>query len=397
MTTKVNNNGYNINRLRGLYVGGIAGYLNGQAPVPATLFRHKTGGVYSRVENNYFRISTKDGMVQRVGGIAGYAENTIIANNYIYGDMECTEGKGGVTAVAANGTKANHNYYELTAAKIPVDNMRGDAEMNNYSNFEGEGNQVTLEEPVYGINNLTRALNKWVREHNADGSYLTWRSDLNDENCGYPVFGQPDLIPVNGRLQIEGCEEVEFEGRTYTVDITLTTSTIDTVEMIDSTTTVTITVHHGTRTELTDSATVTEGYEGYGFTVTPAEAMILSRTISQYGSAQMVLSDTLQTDFGCDSIVTLTLTFTAGLGMPEVTIETTTVKVYPNPTTSEVNIEAEQMSHVELYDNEGRTLADYDAYGGDKLRINVSQLASGIYYLRVHTPNAVTIQKIVKR
>ena len=201
-----------------------------------------------------------------------------------------------------------------------------------------------------------------------------------------------------GSLSLEGCEEVVFEGRTYTVDITLVTNVVDSVEMIDSTTTVTITVHHGTRTDLADSATFAEGYEGYGFTVTPTEAMLLTSALRQDEPVQLVLSDTLQTAFGCDSIVTLTLTFSGNLEIPEVEVtHESTVNVYPNPTTHEVNIEAEQMKHVELYDNEGRILADYDAYGGDKLRINVSQLASGIYYLRVHTPNAVTIQKIVKR
>ena len=394
-----NSTGQNINRLRGLYVGGIAGRFDGDAPMSKGLFRCKTAGVPSIVENNYFRVNTSGAEAQRVGGVAGYTENTVIANNYIYGDLDATQGAGGVTAVAADGSQINHNYYETYASKIPTDNVRGNAVIEDVSHFNGEGNHVTLANSVYGVDNLTRALNKWVREHNAaGGNYLTWRSDLTEQNNGYPVFGQPDIIPVDGSLSLEGCEEVVFEGRTYTVDITLVTNVVDSVEMIDSTTTVTITVHHGTRTDLADSATFAEGYEGYGFTVTPTEAMLLTSALRQDEPVQLVLSDTLQTAFGCDSIVTLTLTFSGNLEIPEVEVtHESTVNVYPNPTTHEVNIEAEQMKHVELYDNEGRILADYDAYGGDKLRINVSQLASGIYYLRVHTPNAVTIQKIVKR
>ena len=168
--------------------------------------------------------------------------------------------------------------------------------------------------------------------------------------------------------------------------------------MIDSTTIVNIYIHHGTITELADSALVEEGYEGYGFTVSPTEAMLLNQTILENGSAQMVLSDTLSTVFGCDSVITLTLTFTGGVGIPEVEIEpTTSVKVYPNPTVGEVNVEAEQMSHVELYDNEGRRMADYDTHDSNHLNLNLHSLASGIYYLRIHTPTAVTIHKIVKR
>ena len=397
-TTITNGGGRNDNRMRGLYLGSIAGYLDGTAPAKGGLFRPKTPGEPSIVSNNYFHVHTT-GNVQRTGGVAGYAQNSILENNYIYGDLGGTAALGGVGAVLAGGTEAKHNYYEQSAAKLPAAVEHGNAVVTSNSDFAGQGNRVQLSSRVYGVDNLTRVLNLWVREHNAaGGDYLTWRSDLDDLNDGYPLFGQPDLIPIDESMSLDGCEEVEWDGVTYTADATVVTNTVDSTEMIDSTLTIHINVHHSTTTALTDSATVEEGYEGYGFTVTPTEAMLLSRTISQYGSAQMVLSDTLTTMFGCDSVVTLTLTFTGGLSVPEVEVApTTTVNVYPNPTTTIVNVEAEQMSHVELYDNEGRTLADYDAKGNDLLTIDVSRLATGIYYLRVHTPTAVTIKKIVKR
>ena len=395
-TKAVNNSGYNDNRMRGLYVGGMAGYLNGTAPMPSGLFRAKREGKPSIVQNNYFRVTTT-GKSQRVGGVAGYAENAILENNYIYGDMESSAAKGGVVATANDGTRADHNYYENGTANQGAASVRGTATVEDYSAFEGQGNSVTLHETMYGVSNLTRVLNKWVREQGSS-EYRTWRSDLTGDNNGYPVFGTPDMIPVEATLDIEGCEEVELDGVTYTADATITTNVIDNTEMIDSTTTIHIRIHHGTVTNLTDSALVEEGYEGFGFTVTPTEAMLLNSTILEHGSAQMVLSDTLSTVFGCDSVVTLTLTFTGGLDIPEVEVTTTaTVKVYPNPTVDVVNIEADGLQHVELYDNEGRTMADYDAPNGERLRINVSHLATGIYYLRVHTPTAVTIQKIVKR
>ena len=396
-TQAVNNNGFNDSRLRGLYVGGMAGYLKGEDSQTG-LFRRKTTGEPSRFENNYFRVNATR-QAQRVGGVVGYAENSIIANNYIYGDIDA-DIIGGVTAQANDGTKANHNYYENSAAKMATASERGNTVITDISAFEGQGNRVTLETPVYGVDNLTRVLNKWVREQNAaGGDYLTWRSDLEQRNFGYPIFGTPDTIPVEATLHVDGCDEVEWEGTTYTADITLTSNVFDATEMIDSTTTINIQIHHSVYTNLADSAIMEEGYEGYGFTVTPTEAMLLNRTILVHGSAQMVLTDTLNTMFGCDSVVTLTLTFTGNLGVPEVEVTpTASVKVYPNPTVDFVNVEADDLMHVELYDNEGRTLADYDARTGDNvLRLNVSHLATGIYYLRIHTATAVTIQKFVKR
>ena len=389
--------GYNDSRLRGLYTGGIAGYLNGTAPVKR-LFRPKTLGEPSIVQNNFFYVTT-DGNNRRMGGVAGYAENSTITNNYVYGSIDGSEASGGVIAVATNGTSADYNYYETKSANSSTGIVNGNADIDNFSNFDGQGNRVTLAQNIYGVNNLTRVLNRWVREQNADGyNFYTWRSDLQGMNNGYPVYGRPDTIPVEYTIDVEGCEEVIWDNLLYTEDATLTTSDFDPVELIDSTTTVNIVVHHSTITELTDSAIIGEGYEGYGFTVTPTESLLLIQTLRQNGSAQIVLSDTLQTIFGCDSIVTLTLTFTSGLDMPEVEVtRESTIKVYPNPTTREVTVEAEKMSHVELYDNEGRRLADYDANSNDKIRINVTHLSTGVYYLRVHTPQSVTIQKIVKK
>ena len=391
--------GRNDSRMRGLYVGGMAGYLDGTAPVKGGIFHPKTPGEPSIVQNNFFYIKAESGN-RRMGGVAGYAENSIIANNYVYGDIYGSEASGGVLAVANDGTQADHNYYETSTAKLPTGVERGSAIVNDYSAFEGQGNRVTLEEPIYGVYNLTRVLNKWVREQNANGgNFQTWRSDLVDRNNGYPMFGTPDTIPVDVTINVEGCEEAEWNGIYYNTDVTLTTNTVDPVELIDSTTTINIIIHHNTHTELTDTAIAENGYEGYGFEVSSTEAMLLLRTLQERGSAQMVLSDTLNTAFGCDSIVTLTLVLTGTVDIPEVEVVTTTsVKVYPNPTVDYINVEAEGLMHVELYDNEGRTLANYDTRNGDNtLRLSVSHLASGVYYLRVHTPTAVTIQKFIKR
>ena len=76
---------------------------------------------------------------------------------------------------------------------------------------------------------------------------------------------------------------------------------------------------------------------------------------------------------------------------------TTEVKVYPNPTVNIVNVEAEQMSHVEIYDNEGRVLQNRDTYDASHVTLDLSYYPSGIYYIRVHTPNGITIQKVIKR
>ncbi|MGX8713581.1 MAG: T9SS type A sorting domain-containing protein [bacterium] len=397
----------NINRMSGLYLGGIAGYLDGTAPV-SRFFRRKAG-MPSHVANNYVHL-INDGHPNRLGGLVGYAENTIMENNYVYGNMSDAEASGGIASNLGSNAMVNHNYYAAKDARRAVVSMASDATLYDTATFSGSGNNVSLSQPIYGIGNLTRALNIWVHEHNAGSNqYKTWRSDLTGVNSGYPIFGTPDLIPVRETVDLDGCGEVEWAGKTYYRDAVLQRQVIDSTLMVDSMLTVNIRIHYGKRVDVADSTLLGHDYNGYGFSLSAAETQLLRSTIDSMGHASVVLTDTLHTAFGCDSIVTLTLTFfasdssTSGLG--DVNFEpedddTPTVpeiKVYPNPTTNVVNVETEGLSHVEVYDGEGRLLSDYESHGLPKVTFDVSHQPAGVYYIRIHTVHDVTIQKIIKQ
>ena len=397
-STIANDHVRNDSRMRGLYVGGLAGYLDGTAPVNKGLFRKAKSGDMSMVRNNYVLIES-NGNSQRVGGIVGRSANTVIENNYVYGMVVGSATDGAVGAVLNDGTRAKNNYYEVGSVKLASGQTSSGASVSSTASFEGSGNRVKIDQQVYGVNNLTRVLNIWVKEHNAaEGSevYTTWRSDLDGVNHGYPIFGTPDMIPVEGSITVESCDTVEWEGIYYTADTSFSYNVIDSILMVDSTTALTVIVHHSTATSVSDTTAEGDGYSGYGFYLTPAETMLMSSTLDSTGAVTIVLSDTLSTTFGCDSVVTLNLTINANQGVTEVTREST-VKVYPNPTTSHVTIEATELKHVELYDNEGRRLADYVDAASDKLNIGLDHLPTGVYYLRIHTSEKVTIQKLIKK
>ena len=395
-TTVSNSFGYNDSRMSGLYVGGVAGYLDGTVGSKGGLFGRKSIGQPSVVTNNYVRlVSNKN--AQRVGGIVGYARNTVIENNYVYGDVMASAAKGGVGAVADQGTRAEHNYYESGTAESATASTRGNAMVDRNSDFSGTGNQIELGTPTYGFSNLTRSLNRWVREQNAaGGNYRTWRSDLVKANNGYPVFGEPDMIPVVEEMTVYGCDSVDWDGTVYRDGDSLNIHYIDTVEMIDSTLAILFATHRSTVEHYADSAVAGEFYSGYGFMLTAAETALLQSTVDSLGSASIVLSDTLATVHGCDSVVTLTLTFTSNVALPEVAHKAE-VKVYPNPTTASVTVEATGLQHVELYDNDGRRLADYDATAAEQLTIDVRRYPTGAYFVRVHAADGVTIQKLIKK
>lgn len=379
----------NDNRMNGLYIGGIAGYLNGSAPVNSLA---KTAPAMM-VANNYVHMTT-DGRSQRVGGIVGYATNAIIENNYVYGSLQGSATEGGVGAVLDEGSQSDHNYYEQSAVVKSAGQRRGNAAMSDNTGFSGSGNQVSLGQSVYGLNNLTRVLNRWVREHG--NKYKSWRSDLEGVNDGYPYFGQPDLIPVTDDITFNNCDSVEWNGMVFTLDTVLVSHVIDSTEMIDSTSTLRFIIHHSSLTQYFDSSEVGHPYSGYGFELTAAESELLRSTVEQFGSAVLVLGDTLSNSEGCDSIIQLVLTFTDTKAVVMPTQKH--INIYPNPTTDRVTVEATGLRRVELYDNEGRRLQDYTAPDRhDSLTIDVSAYASGFYYLRVHDSEGITIQKLIKK
>lgn len=382
----INTSGYNKNHMEGLYIGGIAGWVEGTAP-----YGTKSNG-YARMQNNYVHLET-DGRSQRVGGLVGYATNSLIENNYVHGTVVGSATEGGVGAVLDDGSLSNHNYFEQKAVGQAVGQRRGTAVMNDNTNFSGSGNQVQLGTNTYGVNNLTRVLNLWVRQHGDE--YQSWRSDLTGDNYGYPLYGEPDLIPVHEEITYENCDSIKWDGLLYTETTVLNSHVIDSVLMIDSTATLTLLVHHSVSEQYSDTADAGQPYSGYGFELSATETRLLRDASLRQEPVTLILTDTLVTVNGCDSVVTLALTLLPTTGV--VVADPNHLKVYPNPTTSRVTIETEGLTHVELYDNEGRRLQDYTTGNKRDMTIDVSTLPTGVYYLRIHTTDGVTIQKLIKK
>ena len=68
------------------------------------------------------------------------------------------------------------------------------------------------------------------------------------------------------------------------------------------------------------------------------------------------------------------------------------VNVYPNPVTDVLNIQADNMQKVELMDMSGRRIITTD-----KEQIDMRQLPSGAYFVRVITSRDTTIKRVVKK
>ena len=81
--------------------------------------------------------------------------------------------------------------------------------------------------------------------------------------------------------------------------------------------------------------------------------------------------------------------YTEGIG--ENSIET---KVYPNPTKGEFILEGESLNHVRIVNTYGQMVYNADVEG-DQVRIDLSQMAKGIYMMHIEAEGGQAVRKIV--
>ncbi|MCR5659590.1 MAG: InlB B-repeat-containing protein [Bacteroidales bacterium] len=68
--------------------------------------------------------------------------------------------------------------------------------------------------------------------------------------------------------------------------------------------------------------------------------------------------------------------------------------VYPNPTSGEVTIECEGLNHIRIVNTNGQTVYNAD-HEGEQVRIDLSQMAKGIYMMHIEANGGRAVRKIV--
>ncbi|MBL7933976.1 MAG: T9SS type A sorting domain-containing protein [Bacteroidia bacterium] len=100
---------------------------------------------------------------------------------------------------------------------------------------------------------------------------------------------------------------------------------------------------------------------------------------------------------GCQNNVTYALTVNVCEGLKENTLMAG-LSVYPNPTNSEVNVELNNASvkSIQVLDLTGRVISTVNS-DSQVTKVNMSNLANGVYYVRISTDNATSVVKVVKQ
>ena len=221
--------------------------------------------------------------------------------------------------------------------------------------------------------------------------------------------------------EVTACDSYTWHDTTYTSSTSTPSHTSTNAAGCDSTTTLHLTINYSTAaieevtacdsytwhdsvytTSAIDSITLTNA-AGCDSTVTLHLTInysiydtIHERAVNSYEWNGQVLTETGeyvyegQTEAGCDSIVTLKLTIDH-VGIADV-LDSEDMNIYPVPTTGQLTIEADGVTKVEVFDYAGRLAATFV----NTNQLDISQLPSGTYALRITLQKGSTVRRVVK-
>lgn len=146
----------------------------------------------------------------------------------------------------------------------------------------------------------------------------------------------------------------------------------------------------------TDEVTLTgTGATSYQFA---SNTMFVQAPVAVVYPTSNVVYTVTGTDInGCQNKITYALTVNECVGMKENTLMTG-LSVYPNPASTELNVELNNTSakSIMILDLAGRIVSSVNS-DSQVTKVNMSNLANGVYYVRISSDNATSVVKVVKQ
>ncbi len=148
-----------------------------------------------------------------------------------------------------------------------------------------------------------------------------------------------------------------------------------------------------------ENAILTAAGTSTGYVWTSANSfMFAGATITISPLATTVYTVTGTDANGCQKSTTIVQNVNECTGLNEITRAGEGVKIYPNPTSGEFTIELSNSTAktLEVIDLTGRVVYS-NAAASEKVKVNLNNLANGIYYVKIQTKSSTEIVKVVKQ
>lgn len=302
-----------------IYVGGVAGLAtNSTISNSYVKMINLASGDYagmivgsaadnSVINNNgaiLFANGDSDNVLKRMGGVAGQLSQSQAANNYAVGELYATNFYGGAVGELNNNSSVE-NCFWITGGEWNNNNLpaagKSDAgtSVTNSNEFTGRGVNCFVNPSVNGNTSLVDILNAWIASTPDSLEYDKWIPDAHNDYYGFPVFGtEVPIIPVEATRSVNACSQYEWHDTILYEDGTYNMVWRDNYNYIDSVLTLKLSVHQPYSINLDDQTCYGYGYDANGLYI-PTDSM------PQAGDYTFIRM--FESQFGCDSLVTLTL------------------------------------------------------------------------------------------
>ncbi|MBR1770246.1 MAG: T9SS type A sorting domain-containing protein [Bacteroidales bacterium] len=316
-------------------------------------------------------------------GMGYNANGAYLDNVQIYNDAEPVEPIEPTveTSAATNVTETTATLHGTITLGNQTITARGfewkESTAANYTSVSATGTNMT-----YNLSNLTP---------NTTYTYHAFVTTANGTQTGDEVEfttleqSVEPCTPTTEMITATVCygESYEYNGVSYSTSGTHTLATLTNVAGCDSTVILNLTVRpQNTSTQEVEIASNELPYQ-FG-----------SQSLTAAGTYTEVFEDAN----GCDSTVTLTLTVTSGLND---VVNNLSVSLYPNPTNANATLSVKGLNEdatIIVTDQQGKVISTMKlAKGSEIAEIETTNLASGVYYVRIQTANAVRTEKLIKK
>lgn len=123
----------------------------------------------------------------------------------------------------------------------------------------------------------------------------------------------------------------------------------------------------------------------------------------QYGDRFLIYAENAKGELfynATDEVITISFQKSAGVepdifSWKKTKPEIGKVSVFPNPTSDWVQIQAESLQSVDIYDSSGRRLLSLMANDSEQMQIDLRRFKSGVYVFQIHQTDCVKTVRVV--
>ncbi len=250
-----------------------------------------------------------------------------------------------------------------------------------------------------------------------------WNGQIYTESGDYmqaftSIYGCDSIVtmhlsiyePVDNEISATSCDSYNWNGQTYTTSGDYT-QTLHTAHGCDSIVTLHLTIESFEEMQAIEGdavvdtyTTSTSVYTQPGFNSNATYQWVLlpnqAGTVNGFGNTAIV---TWTDDYQGDATLGVGIATPCGEGFNTLAINVKNsfdvsenninAKLYPNPTTDNITIEAAGMQHITVMNAMRQVVVDIDL-DTDSMSIDMTQFGSGIYVVRIQTTNGSCVRRI---